>query len=507
MINGVLEMATNGGATNLGEENTPVEIPAHFDPNNIPDEKKVDLPEAFDVSRDEVAFRAVAEELTAKPADIPEPQEVKLPEPKTEPIEMAAPVIEVKAPDIDEDDEVAAVHEKKAELDKIVHNRGVAQFADGDGDVSVANNITHGSHIGNLEHGEGGRKKKDAAEVNRQLMMLNQLNAYIAELDEKIRALEEDIEETKQALEDKYGEDWEDKLKRGEIDETDPLIIQLMQQQQDRADLVDKRDNARALQGEVVTARNEGRLVNYNAEALQPPLEEFRAQGGVLDAENPTPEQERDFGGFMVGEKKEASAELRQTEMEIFEIKLAGIEGLKGTPEYITAVDELIDELEEESSREKLLRSDSLEGTVLDRLRLDKFETEFADLEDSKNDPDYREYVADLLDELGEETANALLNANDTPQIVKDILIEQQVAEFSRELAELDKLSDPQEKLRQERDLVNGLSEEAKEILVSGDDTKELFEEDRFAALNTEVSTEQTVERSLSGNDMTLGAS
>lgn len=79
---------------------------------------------------------------------------------------------------------------------------------------------------------------------------LEELDRLIAENNAKIEELREEILTAETLLEKQFGEDWKEKLKRGDLDYDDPLLRQwLMQQQQlnnylqRRETLIKERDN------------------------------------------------------------------------------------------------------------------------------------------------------------------------------------------------------------------------------------------------------------------------
>ncbi|GJL84481.1 MAG: hypothetical protein DHS20C02_02560 [Micavibrio sp.] len=65
---------------------------------------------------------------------------------------------------------------------------------------------------------------------------LAEVRAQISRLEGEIKELEKDISETEKGLEEKYGPDWKQKLKKGELDVNDPLVVQYLLQQQTLAD-------------------------------------------------------------------------------------------------------------------------------------------------------------------------------------------------------------------------------------------------------------------------------
>ena len=71
---------------------------------------------------------------------------------------------------------------------------------------------------------------------------LEELNKQIARLDKQIEALEGDISRTEKDMKDKFGSDWKENFKKGEIDNNDPLYQQWLLQQQRVADLKNDRD-------------------------------------------------------------------------------------------------------------------------------------------------------------------------------------------------------------------------------------------------------------------------
>ena len=76
--------------------------------------------------------------------------------------------------------------------------------------------------------GEALRQMREALERR-----LEEFDRLIAENNARIEELKEEIETTVTLLEKQFGKDWQEKLKKGELDANDPLLRQwLMQQQQ-----------------------------------------------------------------------------------------------------------------------------------------------------------------------------------------------------------------------------------------------------------------------------------
>lgn len=71
---------------------------------------------------------------------------------------------------------------------------------------------------------------------------LQELDKRIAETDEKIGALREELVTTEMLLEKQFGKDWQEKLKRGDLDINDPLLRQWLMQQQQLKDYLERRE-------------------------------------------------------------------------------------------------------------------------------------------------------------------------------------------------------------------------------------------------------------------------
>jgi len=71
---------------------------------------------------------------------------------------------------------------------------------------------------------------------------LEELHRLIAESNDKIGELREELEATEILLEKKFGKDWQDKLKRGDLNVNDPLLRQWLLQQQQLKDYLERRE-------------------------------------------------------------------------------------------------------------------------------------------------------------------------------------------------------------------------------------------------------------------------
>ncbi len=121
-----------------------------------------------------------------------------------------------------------------------------------------------------VEGGEVSHKKKEKEKhekaikriLKESLEALNEqlakIRAQITELDGKIEELEEEKSETEKALEEKYGPDWREKRKRGEIPDNDPLIIQLTQQEDQIRIYKIQRDRLKHIEDDLARAKESG---------------------------------------------------------------------------------------------------------------------------------------------------------------------------------------------------------------------------------------------------------
>lgn len=71
---------------------------------------------------------------------------------------------------------------------------------------------------------------------------LQELYKRIEETGEKIEALREELETTETLLAKQYGQDWKEKLKRGDLDLDDPLLRQWLMQQQQLKEYLERRE-------------------------------------------------------------------------------------------------------------------------------------------------------------------------------------------------------------------------------------------------------------------------
>ncbi len=76
-------------------------------------------------------------------------------------------------------------------------------------------------------------------QLERRILELDRL---IAESNAKIDGLKDEIETTETLLEKQFGKDWQEKLKRGDLDLNDPLLRQWLMQQQQLKDYLDRRE-------------------------------------------------------------------------------------------------------------------------------------------------------------------------------------------------------------------------------------------------------------------------
>ena len=109
-----------------------------------------------------------------------------------------------------------------------------------------------GPSVGSKQSLEAKRKEDETfANVMRQLLQhmreelarqLQELDKRIAETEEKIEALREELVTTEMLLEKQFGKDWQEKLKRGDLDLNDPLLREWLMQQQQLKDYLERRE-------------------------------------------------------------------------------------------------------------------------------------------------------------------------------------------------------------------------------------------------------------------------
>lgn len=96
------------------------------------------------------------------------------------------------------------------------------------------------------------KKKEDEKFENAMRQLLQQMREELArrleefdrrivETNAKIEELREELETTEAHLKKQFGRDWQEKLRRGELDPNDPLVRQWLMQQQQLKDYLDRR--------------------------------------------------------------------------------------------------------------------------------------------------------------------------------------------------------------------------------------------------------------------------
>jgi hypothetical protein len=100
----------------------------------------------------------------------------------------------------------------------------------------------------------GEKKKKEEESKTRETLKraqealdrhLEELHRQIAELSRKIEKLEKEIETTEDRLENKFGKDWKERLKKGELDAADGDVHKYRQQQEQKDLLWKQREELR----------------------------------------------------------------------------------------------------------------------------------------------------------------------------------------------------------------------------------------------------------------------
>lgn len=152
-------------------------------------------------------------------------------------------------------DPVSAVTRKERELTRLDLERA----RDGNDLAETFGRQNIGPAIANKQILENKKKEDEKFESAMLLLLqqmreelkrcLEQLNEHIAETNAKIEELRRELETTETLLEKQFGKDWQEKLKKGDLDPNDPLLRQwLMQQEQlkgyleRRKELIQERD-------------------------------------------------------------------------------------------------------------------------------------------------------------------------------------------------------------------------------------------------------------------------
>ncbi len=142
---------------------------------------------------------------------------------------------------------------------------------------------------------------------------------------------------------------------------------------------------------------------------------EVKGISGPIDQENITAEQQKALEH--VDKAKEKLRELDQVEKSIAK----SISDEKNGTEKAVALDSLVETLDERT-KAKMLKDSSTDPDLLDRLRLDKFDSLYKRIESLKGQPTYEGALKGILTRIDSETKKLLLDRENTPQEVKAAL-------------------------------------------------------------------------------------
>ena len=245
-----------------------------------------------------------------------------------EPFPVAADPLQPQDDDVNEELDTAVRKVHRDEETAIRRRHDLSRKA-GDGDQSDTT-LAGGDRDPLVAVSETGsaaarRKKEEQNRTNMAILErdLREINARIAEIDRQIEALNEratqlreeidDLQDkmvkTEAELEAKYGADWEDKLKNGELDKNDPLLQDyLLQQQQlgqksqelreteqkiedlkqEREDIANKQENLRAQKNELEktqTPEAKEKLQQLREESIKLKIQAQSAEREQVDLE------------------------------------------------------------------------------------------------------------------------------------------------------------------------------------------------------------------------------
>ncbi len=108
---------------------------------------------------------------------------------------------------------------------------------------------------------------------------LEALDKQIAETNARIEELREELTTTEKVLEKRFGKDWQEKLKRGDLDPDDPLLRQWLMQQQQLKDYLDRRNELIKERDELEDRIKEIEVSNFSDDLKLAKMQEVLEQG------------------------------------------------------------------------------------------------------------------------------------------------------------------------------------------------------------------------------------
>lgn len=289
------------------------------------------------------------------------------------------------------------------------------------------------------------RKEKESTDTYIFLALLDQLQAQIDALQERIKDYNEQIE----AL-----QDVRDLIESGELDPMDPDHQRLLRAagipEEDwgtvtleeidkrieglkvkRDEAVERLDETRAIQNKVadVLANDpDAKSIDTTDMGLDEENAKKEAENPDYDPENATADDLRDLLDMKTLKNVSQRPDVQENEAAWFKAATADLKAFSSQEGYVDSMDRLIAELHEDTQK-ALLKDDEVLEEVKDRLRLDEFEKRYEGFQEFKDDPQYIEWLTKLiLDKTDVRTRELLLQEEDTPEEVRKIITDNNAA-------------------------------------------------------------------------------
>lgn len=206
-----------------------------------------------------------------------------------------------------------------------------------------------------------------------------------------------------------------------------------------KAEIVEKRKAARQELDEAVEMRNDvaehiSSNPNENLDFRNknnPIIDRYAEQNPDFDKGNVTPEQAREIlDEHMVEEILRKRPSNLEHEGTWFKNAIQDLDKRKGDPEYVRALDKLIDSMDE-STKKALLKDREIDADIRDRLIVDKFDTQYQKIKKLEGSPSYTKVLERIIEQLSENEKTVLLSIKELPEDARKILTDQSTTQHA----------------------------------------------------------------------------
>ena len=292
--------------------------------------------------------------------------------------------------------------------------------------------------------------------------LLALLDAQIADLERQIAEYDRLIEEYEEQL--SAIDELRELIESGELDPTDPEHIALLrragipeddwgtvtiddldgleketkdklddakQKRDDARDQLDKTQKVRDGVANALVKDPDAKSIDIRSFGLDEESAAKKAEDPTYDPANATADDMRDLLDRSMKNFISQRTATHENESAWFKLSEKELRELVSEEGYVDGLDQLINELEE-NTKKVLLEDPDISEAVKDRIRIDEFERAYEDFQEFRDEAQYHDWLESLLlNDTDERTRKILVNSDDTPEEVREILLSAEVEEMT----------------------------------------------------------------------------